>query len=173
MSWVSKCYFSLIGCGPVAAYGPFFKKYWLKLNVNGFCESVSCSIVSTFLRPHGLEVCQLFLSLEAHGFLYRCWLSLLRASQVALVVKHPPANAGNWRDVGSIPGSGRYPGGGHGNPLKLSCLENSVNRGAWQATANRVTKSRTWLKRLSMAYILIKWLFGVMFIGIQWTLGVL
>ena len=47
-----------------------------------------------------------------------------RASQVVLVVKNPPANAGNIKDVGLIPGSGRSPGGGHGNPLQYSCLEN-------------------------------------------------
>ena len=46
------------------------------------------------------------------------------ASQVVLVVKNPPVNAGDVRDVGSIPGSGRVPGGGHGNPLQYSCLEN-------------------------------------------------
>ena len=54
-----------------------------------------------------------------------------RTSQVALVVKNPPANAGDVRDTGSVPGSGRYPGGGHGNPLQYSCLENSMDRGAW------------------------------------------
>ena len=47
-----------------------------------------------------------------------------RASQVALVVKNPPANAGDIRDEGSTPGLGRSPGGGHGNPLQYSCLEN-------------------------------------------------
>ena len=56
------------------------------------------------------------------------------------VVKNPPANAG---DAGSIPGSGRSPGGGNGNPLQCSCLENSMDRGAWQATAHGVTKSQT------------------------------
>ena len=54
-----------------------------------------------------------------------------RTSQVALVVKNPPANAGDVRDTGSVPGSGRSPGGGHGNPLQYSCLENSMDRGAW------------------------------------------
>ena len=49
------------------------------------------------------------------------------------MVKNPPANAGDRRDTGSIPGSGRSPGGGHGNPLQYSCLENSRNREAWQA----------------------------------------
>ena len=47
------------------------------------------------------------------------------ALQVALVVENPPANAGDIRDVGSIPGSGRSPGGGHGNPLQYFCLENA------------------------------------------------
>ena len=59
------------------------------------------------------------------------------------VVKNPPANAGGTRDIGSIPGSGRSPGGGHGNPLQYSCLENSMDRGAWRATVHGVTKSQT------------------------------
>ena len=58
----------------------------------------------------------------------------LGASQVVLVVKNPPANAGDLTDVGSIPGLGRSPGGGQGNPLQYSCLENPTDRGAWQAT---------------------------------------
>ena len=53
-----------------------------------------------------------------------------RASQVALVVKNPTANAGDTRDMGSIPGPGRSPGEGNGNPLQYSCLENSMGRGA-------------------------------------------
>ena len=52
------------------------------------------------------------------------------ASWVGLVVKNPPANAGDVRDVGSVPGSGRSPGGGHGKPLQRSCLENPMDRGA-------------------------------------------
>ena len=62
------------------------------------------------------------------------------ASQVALVVKNPPVNVGNRRDVGWIPGSGRSPGGAHGNPLQCSCLENPTVRGAWRATAHRAAK---------------------------------
>ena len=53
------------------------------------------------------------------------------APQVVLLVKNPPANAGDIRDVGSIPGSGRFPGGGHGNPLQYSCLENPTDKGGW------------------------------------------
>ena len=69
---------------------------------------------------------------------------LLRwASQVILVVKNSPANAGDIRDAGSIPGSGRSLGGGHGNPLQYSCLEKPMDRGAWWATVHGVEKSRS------------------------------
>ena len=61
-------------------------------------------------------------------------MCIFLTSQVAPVVKNPPASAGDTRDVGSIPESGRSAGGGHGNPLQFSCLENPMNRGAWQAT---------------------------------------
>ena len=81
------------------------------------------------------------------------------ASQVALVVKNPPGNAGDLRDMGSITGSGRSPGEGNGNPLQYSCLVNPMDRGAWRATVHRVTQSQTWLKRLSTQYyiILLHW----------------
>ena len=68
---------------------------------------------------------------------------------MAAVVKNPPANAGDVRDLGSIPGSGRSPGGGHGNPLQYSCLENPMDRGAWQATVHKVHGVGTSLKKLS------------------------
>ena len=58
------------------------------------------------------------------------------------VIKNPAANAA---DTGSIPGSGRSPGRGNGSPFQYSCLENSMDRGAWQATVHGVTKSRTQL----------------------------
>ena len=67
------------------------------------------------------------------------------------MAKNPPANEKGVRDASSIPESGRSPGGGHGNPLQSSCLENPRDRGAWQATVQRVTKSRTQLKQLSMS----------------------
>ena len=74
----------------------------------------------------------------------------MRDSQVVLVVKNLPANAGDRRDAGSILGSGRSPGGGHGNPLQHSRLENPRDRGAWQVAVQGATKSQTWLKRLSI-----------------------
>ena len=54
------------------------------------------------------------------------------------MVKNPSANAGDARDAGSIPGLGRFPGGGHGNPLQYSCLKNPMDIGAWRATDHRV-----------------------------------
>ena len=71
------------------------------------------------------------------------------ASQVVLVVKNQPTNAGDIRDTVFIPGLGRFPAGGHGNPLQYSCLENPKDRRAWQAIVHTVTKSQTGLKRLS------------------------
>ena len=59
------------------------------------------------------------------------------------MVKNPPANAGDEGEMGSIPGSGRSPGGGDGNLLQYSCLENPMDRGAWRATVHEVTKNQT------------------------------
>ena len=66
------------------------------------------------------------------------------------VVKNLPASAGDIRDSGLIPGSGRSPEGGHGNPLQHSCLENPMDGGTWQATVRGVAESHTWLKLLSI-----------------------
>ena len=65
------------------------------------------------------------------------------------MVKNSPANAGDVRDVGLIPGLGRSPGGGHGTPLQYSCLENPMDRGAWRALVHRVAKSWTLLSDLT------------------------
>ena len=67
-------------------------------------------------------------------------LDTLRASLVVLVVKNPPANAGDLKDAGSVPGSGRSCGGEHGNPLLYSCLENPMDRGAWRTTVHGVAR---------------------------------
>ena len=90
-------------------------------------------------------------NLISESSMITCYCSLpVWAFQVALVAKNLPANAGDVKDMGSIPGSGGSPGGGNGNPLQCSCLENPMDRGAWQATVHRVTKSQTQLKQLSM-----------------------
>ena len=69
------------------------------------------------------------------------WIKeVLGASLVAHVGKNPPANAG---DLGSVPGLGIPPGGGHGNPLQYSCLENPMDKGAWPVIVHSIAKSRT------------------------------
>ena len=83
-------------------------------------------------------------------------LVLLWASQGALVVKNPPAKAGDIRDTGSILGSGRSPGGGHSNPFQYSCMKNLMDRKAWQVTVYRVAQSQTQLKRLDTCGITLK-----------------
>ena len=65
---------------------------------------------------------------------------------MVLVIKNVPTNAGDIRDVGSIPGSGRFPGEGNGDPLQYSCMENLMDSGAWWATVHGVAKSQTQLK---------------------------
>ena len=96
----------------------------------GTCQIVHCTFVEFTLaiKPH-----------EA----------LKAASQVVLVVKNPPVNGGDIWVMGSIPGSGRSPVGGHGNPFQFSFLDNPMDRGAWQAIVHRVAKSWTWLRWLS------------------------
>ena len=82
------------------------------------------------------------------------WISCsskLQISHVALVVKNLPANVGDLRDSSSIPGSGRSPGGGRGNPLQCSCLENPMDRGAWRATVHGVAKGQTLLSNWAHA----------------------
>ena len=89
-----------------------------------------------------------------------CWeadstmkISILEDFQgrwLMLAVKNPPANAGDIRDVGFTPGSGRSPGGGHSNPLQYSCLKKPMDRGTWWATIHGVAKNWTRLKQLSM-----------------------
>ena len=73
-----------------------------------------------------------------------------RASQAVLLIKNLPANAGDIRDAGLIPGLGRSPGRGNSNPLQYPCLENCMDRGDLQATVHGVAKSWTQLKQLSM-----------------------
>ena len=97
---------------------------------------VWCELGLKFLFFHmAIPLFQLHL-LKTFLFLLHCF-----AENLALVVKNPPANAGVSRDVGSILGLGRYPGGGHDNPLQYSCLENFMDRGAWRAILDGVTQS--------------------------------
>ena len=74
-------------------------------------------------------------------------------SKVAIVVKNPSANAGDIRDMGLIPESGRSPGVGNGNQFQYSCLENSMGRGIWQAIVSGAAKSRTRLSDQTQSHI--------------------
>ena len=73
------------------------------------------------------------------------------SSLLELVVKNPPASAADVRETGSVPGSGRSLGRGHGSPLQDSCLENPMDRGAWRATVHGVAQSQARLRRMSTA----------------------
>ena len=94
--------------------------------------------------PHGMLLsCIYWTRLKSifHNSFF-CMFPISSSCRPGSVVKNPPANAGN---MGSISGSGRCPGGGHGNPLQYSCLENPMDRGAWWATVRGVRKRGTWL----------------------------
>ena len=78
-----------------------------------------------------------------------CWFTTVWDSQVALVVKNPPADAGDTRDR-FVPGSGKSPGEGNSHPLQYSCLGNPMDSGVWRATVHGVTKNQIQLKWLSM-----------------------
>ena len=82
---------------------------------------------------------------KLYGTKNHCVPVRLGASLMAQWVKNPPTMQETQEMPGSVPGLGRSPGGGHGNPLQYSCLGNHMDRGAWRATAQRVTKSRTCL----------------------------
>ena len=114
----------------------------------------SCALLNTHSASRGDLSCFFLIPSERAPLSYlRCRVSplskismiALGASQVALAVKNPSASAGDIRDVGLIPESGRSPEGGHSNPLQYSCLKNSMDRGAWQATVHGVLKSWTGL----------------------------
>ena len=106
---------------------------------------VCLSLIAFFLRSLDGPCSDWDLQREKHGL-----SPIYRASQVALVVKNPPAIAGVIRDGGCIPRLGGSPEGGQGNPLQYSWLENPMDRGDWWATVHRVSKSWTWLKQLSV-----------------------
>ena len=109
-------------------------------------SSVSSSLdCSSKLLAGKATTCSLWVFLSPH--LYT--LMLLLGFPGGLVGKEPACNAGDAGDMGSIPGSGRSPGGGHSNPLQYSCLENPMDRGAWWAIAHN-SQSQTRLKWLSM-----------------------
>ena len=95
--------------------------------------------------PQSQENLMSFASAFYRPFIRFSWRPYVGAFPVAQMVKNPPASAGEAKDKGSIPGSGRSPGEGNGNLLQYSYLENSMDRGAWWATVHGVAKSQIWL----------------------------
>ena len=95
------------------------------------------------IEPMSPSLADGFLIAGPPGKTVNLLLFLRKASQVVLVVKNLPANAGDIRDPGLIPGLGRSSREGQCNPLQYSCLENPIDRGAWWATIHGVAKSRT------------------------------
>ena len=80
------------------------------------------------------------------------------------MVKNLPANVGDIRDTGLIPKSGRSPGGWHGKPLQYSCLENSMDRGAWWARVHGIAKSQTWLSmQTHISFLIFLCMFSIFF----------
>ena len=133
---LSVCFETLKKCIP-----DFFGVLWLDIKPcwkPDFSKSFSQSNLSSWIPGYSPQFGS-----------NKIFLSLFWASQVELVVKNLPANAGDVRDTGLIPGLGRSPGGGHGNPLQYSCLENPMDRWAWRVTGHRVSQSRAQLKQLS------------------------
>ena len=106
-----------------------------------FCDSISLMNITEFMSCQPILCRPLSCRWKTYGELQQ---------ELVLVVKNQPASTGNLRNTGSIPGSERFPGGGHGNPLQYSCLENPMDRGGWWATVHRVAKSQTQMKPLSM-----------------------
>ena len=135
----------------------------------GSFKSKSCFESGSALYPYWLTYQRTESIIKIYYFLkVKCYIGInlwllgseieiTRAFHVELVVKNLPANTGRQETH-----TGRAPGGGYSNPLQYSCLENPMDRGAWQATVHRVTKSQTWLKQLSMLKHLafkLLWLF--------------
>ena len=114
-------------------------------------EGVVRALGGTQRKEHWKRSCWLY-SHKASGTYWGFWVS--GGFPGSSVVRNPPASAGNAGDLGSIPGSGRSPGGGHGNPLHYSCLESPMDRRAWWATVHGVAKSQTrlcdWVCMLSL-----------------------
>ena len=120
-------------------YSPWDHKEWE--NIENYskqrCIFLSQALgveIKFSLHLSRFEFCYYIMTLRHHK---------LRASRLVLVVKNSPPNAGDTREVGLIPGLGRPPEGGHGNPLQYSGLENPMDRGAWQTTVHGFAKSQT------------------------------
>ena len=137
------CLFIIVGKGPNSAVP--FPWGWARPT-----PSFSC-VGSWFITQAGFIILTGRYQHPPIGLLrgFKKTMEIKWASEVVLLVKNPRANAGDVRNAGSIPGLGRSTGVGNGSPPQYSCLENSMDRGACQATVHRITKSWAWLKWFS------------------------
>ena len=147
---------SLVGCSPWGRWESDSTEqlhfhFSLSCIGEGNGNPLQCSCLEN-PRDGGAQWAAVYGVAQSRTQLKRLSSSSSRGSQVALVVKYPPANAGDVRDTSSIPGSQRSPGGGQGNPLQYSCLENPVDRRAWRALVHRIAKSRTRLSDLACTH---------------------
>ena len=147
--WLCICFRAILSTWPPFSAPGCVHKSFLYICVSIPAMQIGWSV--PFPRSHVNVTCNIcfFLPDLLHS-VWQIFRFIRLASQVAPVVKNLPAEAGDTRNLSSIPGSGRPPGGGHGNPLQCSCLENPMDRQAWRATVHRVTKSRTQLRWLSI-----------------------
>ena len=122
-----------------------------------YTSNINIAALATFgFSLHGISFSILLISSPC-VFEFKICLSWVVFPSGA-VVKNPPANARDARNMGLIPGLGRSPGEENGNPLQYSCLETSMDRGAWRAVTHGVTKSQMWLSS-SRWRILVSWFF--------------
>ena len=129
-------------------YRWFCENYCISLNPKcNFFFFFNISWTRASLLAQLVKIC-----LQCRGLWFDCWVGKIpwRRGRLPTPVfmgfpggSDSKESACNEGDLGSIPGSGRFPGGGHGNPLQYSCLENSMDPGAWQSTDRGVTKRQT------------------------------
>ena len=124
-----------------------FSSFWKLLHIPWLLAPSSIFRLSTIgSSPSPTAIALVVHLLPPSSTTYMClcvYIHIYMGFQVALAVKNLPANTGDVGDEGLIPGSGRSPGGGHGNPLQYLSLENPMDRGAWLAMVHRVAKSWT------------------------------
>ena len=123
----------------------------IEIPVKGIWEVISGNMGESHREGWAGKHLSICLSAWLHTHMYS-HLHNYRVSSGGSVVKNTPANAGNARDLGLIPGSGRSPGKGNGNPLQYSCLENPMDRGAWWAAVHEVPKS--WTRQSDWAHVI-------------------
>ena len=127
-----------------------FSRFYIYVFIYDTCFSLPDLLHSVWQTLRQSTAQQMTQFVTFYGWvIFLCNVPHLWVSRVVLVVENPPADGREVKDSGSVPGSGKCPGGEHGNPLQYSCLENPVDRGAWWLMVHRVTKSWTQLKRIS------------------------